>query len=154
MGDNGFMLGEKEWFEKISDQDQSNRTTLIIYDPGQKGNGQVSRKVVSLLDLYPTLAQLAGLTAPATLDGNSLVPLLEDPNRADWDKPIFLRYRGVNTVKTEHWRYVQFGNRSQLYDIVADPYEWKNLYGQAAYADVVKQLDALIASHSKVPRIH
>jgi arylsulfatase A-like enzyme len=152
MGDNGWMLGEKEWWDKYHVQDQANRTTLIIYDPGQKGNGQVSHKVVSLLDVYPTLAQLAGLTPPSTLDGESLVPLLDQPDRPDWDKPVFIRFRGINIVKTNHWRYIQLGKFSQLYDITVDPYEWHNLYGQTGYADVVKDLDQEIAAHSKVPR--
>jgi arylsulfatase A-like enzyme len=154
MGDNGWMLGEKEWFDKYHVQDQANRTTLIIYDPSAKGNGQISHKVVSLLDVYPTLAQLAGLQAPATVEGDSLVPLLDTPDRTDWDKPIFMRFRDINIVKTNKWRYIQLGTNSQLYDITVDPYEWHNLYRVPGNEDVVKELDALIASHSKVPRVY
>jgi arylsulfatase A-like enzyme len=148
MGDNGWMLGEKEWFDKYHVQDQANRTTLIIYDPSAKGNGQISHKVVSLLDVYPTLAQLAGLQAPATVQGDSLVPLLDTPDRTDWDKPIFMRFRGINIVKTNKWRYIQLGTNSQLYDITVDPYEWHNLYKDRTYKKTIADLDALIAQHS------
>ena len=144
MGDHGWMLGEKESLQKGSVYDQASRTTLIIYDPQARGNGKVSRKVVSLLDVHRTLIDLAGLPDRRNIEGNSLRPLLANPNREDWDKPIFISLDGREIIKTNKWRYVREttlnGSKDSLYDIVNDPYEWNNLAQDASYKSVIADL--------------
>ncbi|KMT66305.1 sulfatase [Catenovulum maritimum] len=145
-GDHGWALGEKEHWGKFALHDQANRTTMIVKDPDAKGNGEISRKVVSMLDLYPTLADAANLAIPAHVNGNSLSPLLAEPNDPNWTKPIVIRYNGTLIIKTNQWRLVDNGNQSQLYDIVNDPNEWTNLYGKLGYETITAELKAELAA--------
>jgi uncharacterized sulfatase len=121
---------------------------MIIVAPGVKSRGKVCPRTVELLDLYPTLADLAGLTPPANLAGASLKPLLDDPT-APWDRPAFTQLQRSGfpgySVRTERWRYTEWdrGRRgTQLYDLVADPREEKNVAADPQYADVVEEMRA------------
>ena len=150
ISDHGYHLGEHGLWQKMSLFENSTRVPLVIHDPRAKGNGKVSGRTVELVDLHATLADLCGLTAPAT-DGVSLRPLLDDP-AAKWDKPArtqvtrggakkdgFMGY----TVRTERYRYTEWdgGKKgAQLYDMEADPKETKNLAEDPKFADVVKEL--------------
>ncbi|MBN2174208.1 MAG: sulfatase, partial [Bacteroidales bacterium] len=85
--DHGYNLGEHGQWQKQTLFEKSSKEPLLISVPGiTKGNR--TEAIVQLVDLYPTLAELTGLKAPDDLDGNSLVPLLKDPN-ADWAHPAF-----------------------------------------------------------------
>jgi uncharacterized sulfatase len=159
--DHGYHLGEHGLWQKMSIFENACRVPLVIYDPRSKGNGKVCSRTVELVDLHATLADLAGLPAPKT-DGTSLKPLLEDPT-AKWDRPAITQVsRGMPTktgevsknpwfmgysVRTERYRYTEWdgGKKGvQLYDMENDPGELKNLAADPAYADVVKQMKALL----------
>ena len=150
--DHGYQLGEKgKWSKAGSLWEQGTRVPLIIYDPRTRSNGQASPRVVELLDLYPTLVDLCGLTMPAGLDGRSLAPLLARPD-LPWDHPAYTvwneRNRGVTgiVVRTERWRYAEYfgpGAGAFLTDPQTDPAEVHNLVQDPRYAAVVKQLSAL-----------
>jgi uncharacterized sulfatase len=108
---------------------------------------------VELVDLYPTLADLAGLEPPADLEGKSLKPLLDDPSAA-WDRPAFTQvYRGSfpgHSVRTERWRYTEWdrGKKGiELYDHHADPREYRNLAAVPEYAAVVDEMRALVRAN-------
>ncbi len=103
-----------------------------------------------MVDIYPTLAELTGLTPPSGLEGYSLAPLLKNP-AAKWKHPAYTQVqRGNNpghSVRTEKWRYTEwnFGEMgSELYNEITDPHELKNLAGDPAHADVVKEMKALL----------
>ncbi len=139
-GDHGWHLGEKHRWKKATLYDQASRTTMIIFDPGRTTNSGISEKPVSLLDIYPTIASLAGSSVPQHLDGRNLEPLLDSPNDPDWNFPILMRYDGVNVLKTNEWRFVDNGSKSQLYDMVNDPHEFNNLYEDPLYSGRVRLL--------------
>ncbi|HJZ58521.1 MAG TPA: sulfatase [Gemmataceae bacterium] len=161
--DHGYHLGEHGLWQKMSLFENSTRVPLVIYDPRSKGNGKASARTVELVDLHPTLAELAGLPAPAGLEGKSLKPLLDDPTAA-WDKPAITQVsRGTPTttgepvgknpwflgysVRNERYRYTEWdgGKKGvQLYDYEKDPGELKNLADDPARADIVKQMKALL----------
>src|SRR5262249_32265643 len=86
--DHGYLLGEHGQWMKQSLFEESARVPLVIAAPGMKGNGQASPRIVETVDIYPTLADLAGVAAPGDLAGTSLRPLLDDPSHA-WNRPAY-----------------------------------------------------------------
>jgi arylsulfatase A-like enzyme len=155
-GDHGYHLGEKgKWSKHGSLFEVGTRVPLIVAAPGAKGNGTASPRVVQSLDIYPTLAALCGLPAPKGLEGQSLVPLLNDP-RAKWDSPAFTvsanagKLAGV-AVRTERYRYAEWdGGRAGavLFDHPNDPHEMKNLADDPQHAAAKAALAALARKHA------
>ncbi len=155
MSDHGYMLGEHGQWQKNALWESSLRTPLIIRSPGAQGNGAASPKPVELLDIYPTLVELAGLPAKGGLEGVSLTPLLAAPRKAAWDRPAYSQVQGGRSVRTDRWRYTEWeGGRlgASLYDMVADPRELRNLAGEAKYAPIVRKLQALLPNETVEPR--
>ena len=147
--DHGYLVGEHGLWMKQSLFEQSARVPLIIATPG-KTAGKASPRAVELVDLYPTLAELAGIEPPAGLQGASLKRLLDDPD-AEWRRPAFTQVARGNapghSVRTERWRYTEWDNGkqgSELYDHDADPHEYHNLAAVPEHAAVVKELQALV----------
>src|SRR5262249_28541493 len=146
-GDHGFHLGEKgKWSKHGSLYEGGPRGPLIVAARAGPGNGSPVGRAVGLVDLYPTLAELARLPAPKGLEGHSLAPLLKDP-RGSWEHPAFtVSQRGKGwgrTVRTERWRYTEWdaaGKLAELYDHQADPQEMTNLASDPAHAATVARL--------------
>jgi arylsulfatase A-like enzyme len=140
-GDHGFHLGEKARWRKMTLWEESTHVPLIVVAPGVTAAGSRSAKPVSLMDLYPTLADLAGLDVPAHVEGNSLVPLLENQD-ASWPEAVLTTYGYKNhAVRSEHYRYIRYSDGGEeLYDHREDPHEWTNLADRREYADVKADL--------------
>lgn len=149
MGDHGWHLGEKERWGKYALYDMAHWTSLIIYDPSAEGNGKVCAKPVSLQDLYPTLIELTGVDPKVNMEGRSIAPLVNDP-KMEWNHPILMTYNGTNVIKTNEYRLVDKGNKSQLYNVATDPYEWNNLYGKSGTNATVNKLRNQIDSMVKL----
>jgi len=148
--DHGWQLGEKEHWRKFALWENVARVVLMVRVPtGVAGlpsgtpAGARSDRTVSLLDLYPTLIELAGLPARSDLDGRSLVPLLADPSAA-WDRPVVTTYEfSEYSVRDERWRYIRYIDGSdELYDHSTDPEEWRNLAADPAFRQVRDRLAA------------
>jgi len=153
--DHGYHTGEHGLWMKQSLFENSARVPLIIASPGQVKVGTQSSRTVELIDLYPTLADLCGLTAPAGLHGVSLKPLLDNPE-APWSRPAFTQtWRGQfagHSVRTERFRYTEWDGGKQgveLYDYAADPGELTNLADSAQYALLVAELKELVRTNWK-----
>ena len=122
--DHGYHIGEKQKYHKSTLWEESTRVPLIIRSPGVGTSGTVSTRAVSLIDLYPTLAELASLSSPADLDGESLVPLLNDPDAPRSTPAMTTRQGRHHSLRTDRWRYIRYGDGSEeLYDHAADPME-------------------------------
>ncbi|HMP81564.1 MAG TPA: sulfatase-like hydrolase/transferase, partial [Verrucomicrobiota bacterium] len=157
-GDHGYQLGERgKWSKAGSLFEQGTRTPLIFIVPGVTPAGKRSPRVVEAIDIYPTLAELCGLAPPVGVEGRSLAPLLKEPD-AEWDRPAFTvwsedgrTFHGVG-VRTERWRYTEFGvngvNGSMLFDLNADPHELKNLADDPQHADVQKELSVQVRKYA------
>ena len=106
---------------------------------------QLCESPVSLIDIYPTLIDLCGLPERAGLDGQSLKPLLENPDRKR-ERPVVITYGFKNhALQTERWRYIQYHDGGQeLYDHDSDPNEWTNLANNSKYQKVVRNLQDLL----------
>ena len=152
--DHGFHLGEHGLWQKNGLFEESARVPLIIRAPGARGNGRACRRTVELVDLYPTLAEWCGLPAPANLAGQSLRPLLHDPEAA-WSKPAFTQVSRSPTVmgwsiRTERWRYTEWDGGKQgteLYDHTRDAQEYNNLADDPRQAATVDELRRLLREH-------
>jgi len=149
-GDHGWLLGEHGQWQKMCLFEESVRVPLIILMPGAKGNGHPSPRTVELVDLYPTLADLCGLPAPATLEGKSLRPLLNQPKCA-WTAPAYTQVvhakKMGRSVRTERWRYTEWNGGKdglELYDHDHDPHEWRNLANDSKYAGTVEEMKKLL----------
>lgn len=143
-GDHGWNLGQKEHWRKHTLWEDGLRTTLVISAPGTYARNARSDRTVSLLDLYPTLAELTGLGLPEGMDGQSLVPLLIEPDRP-WARPALSTYGYQNhSIRTERWRYIRYHDGTEeLYDHDSDPHEWTNLAAvpvTAEHRNVMNQL--------------
>lgn len=156
--DHGYQLGEKgKWSKAGSLFEMGTRVPMIVAVPGMKGNGESCYRCIQSLDIYPTLVELCGLPKPDGLEGKSLTPLLNDP-KSDWMDPAFSVWsedgktlHGV-AVRTEKWRYVEFGqdaaNGAMLFDPKNDPLEMKNLADDPQYASVRAELSPLVRKYA------
>ncbi len=148
--DHGYQLGEHGLWMKQSLFEESAHVPLIISTPWLKQRGQASPRTVEFVDIYPTLADLSGLTPPKNLAGVSLKPLLENP-RAAWSLPAYTQvWRGNfsgHSVRTERWRYTEWDNGEkgvELYDHDADPHEFNNLANDLKFAATRAEMKLLI----------
>ncbi len=150
--DHGLHLGEKHHWQKTTLWEEGTHSLLMIRAPGVTKPGGVSERFVSLLDIYPTLAELCGLTPPAYLDGRSLVPLLKDP-KVPWGSTAITglctkgRKEGDAFISIRHelGRYTRYGvKEEEFYDTTKDPHEWTNQADNPEYAGTVNTLRALV----------
>ena len=153
--DHGYHLGEHGGvWQKRCLFEESARAPLIFYVPHGRGNRSVCRRIVEFVDIYPTLAELAGLKPPVNLAGRSLRPLLDDPN-LKWHGSAFTQILRPGddqphvgrSIRTQQWRFSQWGGPNggrELYDHTNDPDEFTNLASQPRYREVVKKLQAAL----------
>jgi arylsulfatase A-like enzyme len=144
--DHGFFLGEKERWRKMNLWERSTHVPLIVIAPGVTTPGSASAEPVSLLDVYPTLTELAGLDTPGHVQGMSLVPLLKDPD-TPVERPAITVYGAGNyAVRDRRYRYIRYVDGSEeFYDHDSDPHEWHNLAGDDSIQGEKSRLAAWIA---------
>jgi arylsulfatase A-like enzyme len=159
VADHGYQLGEKgKWSKAGSLFENGTRVPLIVHAPAAHGNGRPSTRIVQSLDIYRTVVELAGLEIPdASIEGHSLVPLLNDPHAA-WEHPAYSIWsedgKTVHgtAIRTEQWRYAEFGadasNGAMLFDPHADPMELTNLADDQKYAADRAKLSKLVNNYS------
>lgn len=138
--DHGQHMGEKKHWRKQSLWEEATHVPLCFKVPGQNPNGRVCDRVVSLLDLYPTLVELCGLPKAEKLQGQSLVPLIRNPEM-EWTKPVLSTWYYKNhAVRSENWRYIHYRDGSEeLYDHRIDPGEHTNLALNPKYAHIIAE---------------
>ena len=146
--DHGWHLGEKLHWHKMTLWEEATRVPLIIVAPVVARSGTRSSRPVNLVDLYPTLVELCDLPSPTQLDGQSLTPLLANPD-APWSRPALTTYlRGNHAVRDEHWRYIRYANGDEeLYDHRRDPHEWTNIASRESSRPVIERLRKALPSH-------
>jgi len=148
--DHGYQLGEHGMWCKHTNFETSVRVPLVVRTPGQKHRAARCGALVELIDMYPTLADLAGLPLPDHLEGTSLAPLLDDPKQP-WKTAAFSQYyrggcKGVS-IRTERFRYNEWRREktgelvaTELYDHQLDPMEDENVASEAEYETAVHRL--------------
>jgi uncharacterized sulfatase len=154
ISDHGYHLGERGQWMKQSLFERSARAPLMMSGPGVTARNRATSRVVEFLDIYPTLADLAGLPAPAGLQGRPLSPLLRNP-QAEWPHPALTQVRRGPasasfmgySVRTEQWRYTEWdeGKRGvELYNERDDPDELRNLAADPKYRTTVSEMRTLL----------
>lgn len=149
--DHGFHLGEKQRWEKRSLWEEGTRAPLMISGPGIDGKRRC-RKPVGMIDLYPTLADLCGLPPGEGLEGQSLRPLLDDPETA-WDRPARTTFGPNNhSLRSEQYRYTRYADGSEeLYDHDNDPGEYVNLAANPEYQQVKNEFQRWFPTVNREP---
>lgn len=169
-GDHGYHAGDLGTWCKHTNFEIAVHSPLIIRAPGFSHGEKINRPV-EFLDVYPTLVDLCGLSAPPHLEGESLVPLLRDPDSGQSKGYAFSQYPrgGPKTgnpmmgysVRKGHWRYTEWLRTDngkvtlrELYDLEADPHITRNLAKDPDHAQTVSELSALL-NHAgqRVPTI-
>jgi iduronate 2-sulfatase len=147
--------------------DDATRVPFIISMPSMSKAGQKSAALVETVDVYPTLTALCGIAAPDYLQGTSMAPLLQAPNRV-WKEAVFGRYpRSRNkfmgySVRTARYRYNQYIEvatgkilDSELYDVVNDPLGYKNLVDKKDNEQLAVKLKDMLEKgwrHISIPK--
>ncbi len=136
--DHGYHLGEHDFWQKMSLHEESARIPLIISAPGKKA--AVSDSLAQQIDLFPTLAQLAGLPIPPHCQGKSLARVLDTPSYSPHD--AVYSFRGADTLmRTDQWALIRYKNGSaELYDMENDPQQWTNLAQRPEHRGVLERL--------------
>jgi arylsulfatase A-like enzyme len=151
-GDNGYQFGEKNNWSKGKLWEGSTHVPLVFAGPGIVRESTCPR-AVSLMDIYPTLVELAGLPTNPKAEGRSLAPLLKDPAQA-WDQPVVTTAGFKNhAVRSNRWHYIRYANGAEeLYDHEQDPDEHTNLADRADLESVKATLRKSLPTHDE-PRI-
>ena len=168
--DHGYHTGEHGLWQKMSLFEESSRVPMLIVAPGVSAKGGIAKSPVSHIDLFPTLTELCGVKTPSNIQGQSLVPMLKDPNVVGRGWAITQVTRGAlgpraaqnpnakdksffgYSLRTPRWRYTEWdeGNQGrELYDHDKDPLEQTNLAMKPEYAKTVDELSVQIRSAAK-----
>ena len=161
-GDHGYHLGEQGLWGKTTNFELDTRVPLIVRAPGMKAAGKSSSSLVELIDLYPTLAELAGLPITGQLEGTSFAPILDSPNRVTKTAALSQYPRGGGlmgyTMRTPTHRLTQWVHRqtgeiraTELYDYADGLVESKNIASTSS--EVVEKLSVQLISVAGLTRV-
>lgn len=145
-GDNGWHLGDQRVWGKHTIFERALKTPLIIKVPGKSHSQGVVDKVVSSVDIYPTLMELCSVAMPFQTDGKSLVGLLDKPSNSKWESASYGYFINGISLRTDRYRLTKYFRKEEpvieLYDHKTDPFENTNV--SALHPDIVKSLMPLL----------
>lgn len=146
VSDHGWHLGEKKHWCKGAIWEQTTHIPFIVRGPGIK-HGSTCSQPVSLIDVYPSLIDLAGLETPEWLDGTSIKPQLAEPS-SPRGAAISSYGEGNTSIRTQRWRYIRYEDGSEeLYDHEVDPNEWTNLADKPKHEETKRRLAQMIPAN-------
>lgn len=151
LGDHGYQLTEHGLWSKHNTMHVSLHSPLVISVPG-KTSGTKTKALVEFIDIYPTLAELAGLPLPEHVQGQSLVPLFENPE-TEWQEAVYSRCGQAETIITDKYVYTEWQNedgeafQNMLFDRDLDRDENNNLSESAEHKSVIQELSGLLNKH-------
>lgn len=153
-GDHGWSLGDHGLWCKHSTFNVAMQAPLIVRAPGRAG-GQRIRALTEFVDIYPSLCDLAGLPQPAHLQGDSFLPLLDDPE-AEGKAALFGRWHNSDVIKTDEYLYTEWFDQKDsslarmLYDHTNDPAETVNIAEQNEHDERVQALSRALKQQRKI----
>ncbi|MBP1839924.1 sulfatase [Formosa algae] len=167
-GDHGWKLGDHNSWGKMTNYNIDLQVPMIVRYPNQENRGKQTFEITELVDMFPSLCEIAGIDVPDYMQGTSFVPLIKDPNR-EWKTAAFSQFhrrprhtadgsRNMGySINTKSYHYIEWydwdnttGTRgafknAELYDRINDPYETVNIADEATQSALVKQLSAQLA---------
>jgi len=154
--DQGFFLGDHNWYDKRFMYEESLRMPFLVRWPGVVAPRRVSEKMILNVDFAPTLLQAAGLPIPEDMQGRSFLPILKGDEPSSWRTSMYYRYYHYPQdhrvqphygLRTERYKLIYFNKIDQweLFDLQTDPHELRNIYADPAQAENVKRLKAELA---------
>ncbi len=149
--DQGFFLGDHNWFDKRFMYEESLRMPFLIRYPEKIKAGKVNDAMILNVDFAPTFLEYAGLTAPKEVQGRSIAPLLRGEKPKDWRTSMYYRYYHYPAdhrvqphygVRNERYKLIFYNriNEWELFDLQKDPHELKSVYADPKYASVQKKM--------------
>ena len=153
--DHGFHLAEHRFWMKVSLKEESVRVPLIIKVPGKKP--AICNSFVELIDLYPTVAELAGLTPSKHIQGKSIVKTIDDP-QAEVRDMVFTVTQGGRSflLRTREWAFMSYNEDGslgyELFDMMKDPYQMTNLANKPEHAETLNHFKDLLVIKLKEVR--
>ncbi|NNF34447.1 MAG: sulfatase-like hydrolase/transferase, partial [Saprospiraceae bacterium] len=178
-GDHGWKLGEHNSWGKMTNYNIDLKVPMIIRYPNQENPGAQTFEITELVDMFPSICELAGIETPDYMQGNSFVPLIKDPQRS-WKKAAFSqfhrrpqhsadgkRYMGYS-INTKEYHYIEWyrwdpesGTRgeltdTELYDRENDPGETENIAAESEHLKTVEALSKQLDEgwENAVPEAH
>lgn len=153
MGDNGFAFGEHGLIDKRTAYEESMRVPMLARCPELFAGGGVVEQVVANLDIMPTCLAVAGLEAPAGMDGQNFLPLAQG-KKVSWRDSLLYEYYWernfpqtptIHALRGDRYKYIRYHgvwDTNELYDLQEDPRETNNLVSKPELAGVVKEMNA------------
>ncbi|MFD1770333.1 sulfatase family protein [Sphingobacterium suaedae] len=155
LSDQGFYMGEHGWFDKRFMYEESFRTPLVVRMPGTIRAGAHTEAQVVNADIAPTILELAGVQAPADMQGKSFVPVLRHPKSTHRPHIYYHYYENGEHAVSPHfgvsdgrYKLIRFYTRVhgwELYDLKSDPQELKNVYHDRNYKKTVDMMKRKLA---------
>ena len=141
--DHGYHLGEHDFWQKMSLHEESTRIPLIIDVPG-KAAGQTNA-LSQQIDIFPTLAELCGLSVPKHVQGKSLAKVIDDPQHVVHESVYCLRGRNDHLLRTDRWALIRYGRGGvELYNMHEDPHQFTNLADRPEYRRTLAELQSTL----------
>ncbi len=152
--DQGFFLGEHGWWDKRFMYEESIRMPLLVRYPREIPSGTVQEDIVLNIDLAPTLLDMAGVSAPAAMQGRTFSKLLRNEKVSDWRQEMYYHYYeypgrpqvkkhyGIRTQRYKLIRFYDDIDAWEFYDLQQDPLELNNGYTRPEYQTVISDLKA------------
>lgn len=149
--DQGFFLGDHNWFDKRFMYEESLRMPFVVRYPAKIKSGKTDDHIILNVDFAPTFLEFAGLPSPSEMQGHSFARILSGQPDKEWRNSMYYRYyhypgdhqvQQHYGVRTERYKLIYFHRIEswELYDLTKDPHELNNVYSDPQYAETVKAL--------------
>ncbi|HZZ42901.1 MAG TPA: sulfatase [Tepidisphaeraceae bacterium] len=153
MSDHGYLLGQHFAWQKMLLFEEACRVPMIVSYPDMQNRGTTTAGITELIDLFPTVCDLAGLKGPGALEGKSFRDLLEHPEHPFKDVAYSMLTRkeaNGRSIRTDRYRYTEWADGTkgvELYDHATDPHEYTNLAKDPGHAEIMANLQRILRAH-------
>lgn len=147
-GDHGYKLGDHNSWGKMTNYNIDLKVPIIIRYPDQPNKGKQAHGIVELVDLFPTLCEISGIEVPEYMQGSSLVPLIENPER-QWKRAAFSQFHRRPKVSADGKRYMGYAMNTKKYHYI-EWYDWDPVNGRKGQLRNIELYDREKDPHEKV----